>query len=405
MFTIQKFSMLVVSVITLSTTLQSQITLGTGTGDDYLNTVTTAVPFLRIAPDARSGGMADVGIAISPDANSIFWNASKLVFIDDEHPSGLSITYTPWLKNLVNDIYLAYLNGYWKVDELSALSASLRYFSLGTITFTDNSGNVLQDFRPNEFAFDVAYSRKLTDNFAAGLNLKYLYSNLATGQVVNGVEIKPAQGVAADISMFYTNEFKTSGKDSELGLGLNISNIGNKITYTSSIEKDYIPTNLGIGASYGVHFDDYNKLTLAVDLNKLMVPTPDSADSDPQNGIPDFKEQGVVSGMFSSFGDAPNGFSEELHEVIISTGLEYWYDNKFAVRTGYFYEHATKGGRQFFTVGLGLRYNVFGLDFSYLVPTSNNQNPLDNTLRFTLMFNLDALQAEGGGGDDEGADG
>ena len=405
MLTIQKISMLVVSVITLSTSVQAQITIGSGTGDDYLNTVTTAVPFLRIAPDARSGGMADVGIAITPDANSIFWNASKLVFIDDEHPSGLSITYTPWLKNLVNDIYLAYLNGYWKVDELSALSASLRYFSLGTITFTDNSGNVLQDFRPNEFAFDVAYARKLTDNFSAGLNLKYLYSNLATGQVVNGVEIKPAQGVAADISMFYTNEFKTNGKDSELGLGLNISNIGNKITYTSSIEKDYIPTNLGIGASYGVHFDDYNKLTLAVDLNKLMVPTPDTADSDPQNGIPDFKEQGVVSGMFSSFGDAPNGFSEELHEVIISTGLEYWYDNKFAVRTGYFYEHATKGGRQFFTVGLGLRYNVFGLDFSYLVPTSNNQNPLDNTLRFTLMFNLDALQSEGGGGDDEGADG
>ena len=405
MLTIQKITILVVSVLTLTTTVQSQITLGTGTGDDYLNTVTTAVPFLRIAPDARSGGMADVGIAISPDANSIFWNASKLVFIDDEHPSGLSLTYTPWLKNLVNDIYLAYINGYWKVDELSALSASLRYFSLGTITFTDNSGNVLQDFRPNEFAFDVAYSRKLTDNFSAGLNLKYLYSNLATGQVVNGVEIKPAQGVAADISMFYTNEFETGGKDSELGLGLNISNIGNKITYTSSIEKDYIPTNLGIGAAYGVHFDDYNKLTLAVDLNKLMVPTPDSADSDPQNGIPDFKEQGVVSGMFSSFGDAPNGFSEELHEVIISTGLEYWYDNKFAVRTGYFYEHATKGGRQFFTVGLGLRYNVFGLDFSYLVPTSNNQNPLDNTLRFTLMFNLDALQAEGGGGDDEGADG
>ena len=178
MLTIQKISMLVVSVITLSTSVQAQITIGSGTGDDYLNTVTTAVPFLRIAPDARSGGMADVGIAITPDANSIFWNASKLVFIDDEHPSGLSITYTPWLKNLVNDIYLAYLNGYWKVDELSALSASLRYFSLGTITFTDNSGNVLQDFRPNEFAFDVAYARKLTDNFSAGLNLKYLYSNL-----------------------------------------------------------------------------------------------------------------------------------------------------------------------------------------------------------------------------------
>jgi len=384
-----------IALISITTNSNAQITIGS-TGDDYLNTVTTAVPFLRIAPDARAGGMADVGIATTPDANSIFWNASKMVFIDDEHPTGLSLTYTPWLKNLVNDIYLAYLNGYWKVDELSAVSASLRYFSLGTITFTDASGNVLQDFRPNEFAFDVAYSRKLGDNLSAGLALKYLFSNLATGQVVNGVEIKPARGIAADISMFYTNTFDTGDKDSEIGIGLNISNIGNKITYTSSIEKDYIPTNLGIGVAYGVNFDDYNKLTFALDLNKLLVPTPDSADSNPQNGIPDFKEQTVVSGMLSSFGDAPNGISEELHEIIYSAGLEYWYDEKFAVRTGYFFEHATKGGRQFFTVGLGLRYNVFGLDFSYLVPTSSNQNPLDNTLRFTLLFNLDALGSEGG---------
>ncbi len=390
-----KSTCMAVALIALTTTTKAQITIGAD-GDEYLNTVTTAVPFLRIAPDARAGGMADVGIATTPDANSIFWNASKLVFIDDETPTGLSLTYTPWLKNLVNDIYLAYLNGYWKVDELSAVSASLRYFSLGTITFTDASGNVLQDFRPNEFAFDVAYARKLGDNLSAGLDLKYLFSNLATGQVVNGVEIKPARGVAADISMFYTNTFDTGDKDSEIGIGLNISNIGNKITYTSSIEKDYIPTNLGIGVAYGVNFDDYNKLTFALDLNKLLVPTPDSADSNPQNGIPDFKEQTVVSGMLSSFGDAPNGISEELHEIIYSAGLEYWYDEKFAVRTGYFFEHATKGGRQFFTVGLGLRYNVFGLDFSYLVPTSSNQNPLDNTLRFTLLFNLNALGSEGG---------
>jgi len=390
-----KSTLMAIALISITTNSNAQITIGS-TGDDYLNTVTTAVPFLRIAPDARAGGMADVGIATTPDANSIFWNASKMVFIDDEHPTGLSLTYTPWLKNLVNDIYLAYLNGYWKVDELSAVSASLRYFSLGTITFTDASGNVLQDFRPNEFAFDVAYSRKLGDNLSAGLALKYLFSNLATGQVVNGVEIKPARGIAADISMFYTNTFDTGDKDSEIGIGLNISNIGNKITYTSSIEKDYIPTNLGIGVAYGVNFDDYNKLTFALDLNKLLVPTPDSADSNPQNGIPDFKEQTVVSGMLSSFGDAPNGISEELHEIIYSAGLEYWYDEKFAVRTGYFFEHATKGGRQFFTVGLGLRYNVFGLDFSYLVPTSSNQNPLDNTLRFTLLFNLDALGSEGG---------
>lgn len=397
-----KLTMLIAGAIILTNTSRAQISLGSGTGDDYLNTVTTAVPFLRIAPDARSGGMADVGIAISPDANSIFWNNSKTVFIDNDHPYGLSMTYTPWLSNLVNDIYLAYLTGYWKVDELQALSTSLRYFSLGSITFTDASGNVLQDFRPNEFAFDVGYSRKLADNFSAGLTLKYLFSNLATDQVVNGVQIKPAQGVAADISMFYTNKFDTGDKDSEIGLGVNISNIGNKVTYTSSIEKDFIPTNLGVGAAYTVNFDDYNKLTLALDINKLLVPTPDTTDAD-NDGIPDFKEETVVSGMLGSFSDAPNGFSEELNEFIISTGLEYWYDNKFAVRSGYFFEDPTKGGRQFFTVGLGLRYNVFGLDFSYLVPTSNNQNPLDNTLRFTLIFNLDALGTSGG--EDAGSDG
>ncbi|HMZ88667.1 MAG TPA: type IX secretion system outer membrane channel protein PorV [Chitinophagales bacterium] len=397
-----KITTIAVVLTMISTTTRAQISLGNGTGDDYLNTVTTAVPFLRIAPDARSGGMADVGLAISPDANSIFWNPAKTVFIDNEHPYGMSLTYTPWLSNLVNDIYLAYLNGYWKVDELSAVSASLRYFSLGTITFTDASGNVLQDFRPNEFAFDVAYSRKLADNLSAGLDLKYLYSNLATDQVVNGVQIKPARGVAADISMFYHTKFDTGDKDSELGVGLNISNIGNKITYTSSIEKDFIPTNLGLGAAYTVNFDSYNALTFAVDMNKLLVPTPDSTDAD-NDGILDFKEESTVSGMLGSFSDAPNGASEEFHEIMWSTGLEYWYAERFAVRTGYFYEHATKGGRQYFTVGLGLRYSVFGLDFSYLVPTSNNQNPLDNTLRFTLIFNLENLKG-GGSSEDSGSD-
>ncbi|MFN0274689.1 MAG: type IX secretion system outer membrane channel protein PorV [Chitinophagales bacterium] len=376
----------------------AQITIGDGTGDSYLNTVTTAVPFLRIAPDARSGGMADAGIAISPDANSIFWNASKLAFVEDN--SGLSITYTPWLRNLVNDIYLAYLNGFWKVDDLQTLGASLRYFSLGSITFTDASGNVLQDFRPNEFAFDVAYARKLADNLSAGLDLKYIYSNLATGQFVNGIPIKPANGVAADISLFYHNEFEQADKDAYFNAGLNISNIGNKITYTNSIEKDFIPTNLGVGVAYGVNFDDYNQLTIALDFNKLLVPTPDSTDVSPADGIFDYKQQGVVSGIFSSFSDAPRGFSEEIKEVILSAGLEYWYNKQFAVRAGYFNEAPEKGNRQFFTVGLGLKYNVFGLDFSYLIPSSNSQNPLDNTLRFTLAFDFASLQGENGDSED-----
>lgn len=360
-----------------------------GRGNDYLNTVTTAVPFLRIAPDARGGSMGDVGIATSPDAASIFWNNAKNAFLEDN--SGLAITYTPWLSNLVNDIFLAYVNGFWKIDDLSTISGSLRYFSLGNITFTDQNGQVLQDFRPNEFAIDAGYARKLSDNFSVGLTLKYIFSNLASGQFVNGIPIKPANGVAADISLFYTTEFEMGDKDAFLNAGMNIANIGNKVTYTSSAERDYIPSNLGVGVSLGVHFDDYNKLALAVDFNKLLVPTPDTTDINPANGIFDYKELGPISGAFSSFNDAPNGFSEELNEITIGTGLEYWYNNQFAVRGGYFFEDPTKGGRQFFTLGLGLRYNVFGLDFSYLIPSSNQQNPLDNTLRFTLSFDFEAL--------------
>jgi hypothetical protein len=388
---IVRFTLCLCIVCSFKTITQAQIGIG-GTGDDYLNTVSTAVPFLRIAPDARSGGMADVGIAISPDANAIFWNASKLAFV--EQNSGLSLTYTPWLRNLVNDIYLAYLNGFWKVDDLQTLGASLRYFSLGSITFTDISGNVLQDFRPNEFAVDIAYARKLADNFSAGLDIKYVYSNLATGQFVNGVPIKAASGVAADISLFYTTEFEQADNEAYFNTGVNISNIGNKISYTQSIEKDFIPTNLGIGVTYGVHFDDYNELAVSLDFNKLLVPTPDSTDAD-NDGVFDYKEQSVVSGVLSSFGDAPRGFSEEVKEVIIAAGLEYWYNKQFAVRAGYFYEAPEKGNRQFFTVGLGLKYNVFGLDFSYLIPSSNSQNPLDNTLRFTLAFDFASLQAQG----------
>ncbi|MBC8046939.1 MAG: type IX secretion system outer membrane channel protein PorV [Fimbriimonadaceae bacterium] len=392
MKSITKLTVAIVLALCVGKNSNAQITIG-ATGDDYLNTVSTAVPFLRIAPDARSGGMADVGIAISPDANSIFWNASKLAFVEDN--SGLSITYTPWLRNLVNDIYLAYLTGFWKVDDLSTLGASLRYFSLGSITFTDASGNILQDFRPNEFAFDVAYARKLADKLSAGLNLKYIYSNLATGQYVNGIPIKPANGVAADVSLFYTTEFNKGDKDSYLNAGVNISNIGNKITYTNSIEKDFIPTNLGLGVTYGINFDEHNEIAIALDFNKLLVPTPDSTDAN-GNTIFDYKEQGVVSGIFSSFGDAPRGFSEEIKEIVIAAGIEYWYSDQFAVRTGYFYEAAEKGNRKFFTVGLGLKYNVFGLDFSYLIPSGNQQNPLDNTLRFTLAFDFASLKTEGG---------
>lgn len=390
MFQKNRTFILIALISVIGNTAFGQITIpSSGTGDEYLNTVTTAVPFLRISPDGRSAAMGDAGISISPDANSIFWNASKLSFIEDK--SGLSLSYTPWLSNLVNDIYLASVASFFKIDDKQTVGVGLRYFSLGNITFTDQNGQVLQDFRPNEFAFDVAYSRKLAENFGVGLDLKYVYSNLATGQFVNGVPVKAANGIAADLSLFYTTDFKINRKDSYFNTGLSISNIGNKLTYTSSVERDYMPTNLGLGATWGIHFDKYNEMCITLDLNKLLVPTPDTTDAD-NDGVRDYKQNSTISGMFSSFSDAPGGPREEFHEIMIASGLEYWYNNLFAVRAGYFYEHPAKGGRQYFTLGLGLRYNVFGLDFSYLVPSSQGQNPLDNTLRFTLLFDFNALK-------------
>lgn len=341
-----------------------------------VNTIFTAVPFLRIGPDARSGAMGDLGIALSPDANAIYWNTAKLPF--SENQLGVSATYTPWLRELVSDIFLATLSSYYKVDDQQAIAASLRYFSLGNIQFTDASGNFLQNFTPNEYTGNIGYSRKLADNFSMGLNLSYIYSNLAKGQTLNGAEIKAGQAAAGDVSFFYT---KPVNKSDILNVGLTISNIGSKITYTqSATTKDFIPTNLGLGTGYTWVFDEFNKLTVAGEINKLLVPTPDSAGT--------FRTKSVPEGVFGSFGDAPGGFNEEMRELMYSAGVEYYYKNLFAIRGGYFNEHATKGNRKYLTAGLGIKYNIFGLNFSYLIPTSNQKNPLDNTLRFSLMFDF-----------------
>jgi len=379
------------------TTLNTQAQVGPGGGIDdqinLINTINTAVPFLRITPDGRSGGMGDVGIAISPDANSIFWNTSKMAFLENE--MGVSLTYTPWLSQLVDDIYLAYLSGYKKLDDFNTLAFSLRYFSLGQIIFTDISGVETGQGRPNEFALDFGYARKLSDNVGAGVNLKYVFSNLASGQVVNGIDIQPGMAFAADVSFYGQHPLEVGGKETQLAWGAVISNIGTKVSYTQNAEnRDFLPTNLGVGVGWTFNVDDFNTITIATDINKLLVPTPDTVDSNPEDGILDYKEQSIVSGMLTSFGDAPGGFGEEMRELIYSIGLEYWYDNQFAVRAGYFNEHSTKGGRKYFTVGLGLRYNVFGLDFSYLVPTSNQRNPLDNTLRFTLSFDFNDIKGK-----------
>lgn len=359
-----------------------------------INVVTTAVPFLRISPDARSGGMGDVGVATIPDANSAFWNQAKYPFAVSK--SAIAVTYTPWLKGLdLNDVYLASLAGYSKLDDLQAISASLRYFSLGNIQFTDNLGNNLQTYRPREFAFDVGYSRKLSDNLGIGLALRYINSNLASGQSASGSTYKTGSAIAGDLSIFHDGT-ASSSNGSGLNWGVSLSNLGSKISYTNDAsEKDFIPANLGLGLAYVKAFDESNKVTFALDVNKLLVPTPPALGDSAR--LADYHNKGVVASWFSSFGDAPGGFSEELKEFQISVGAEYTYADQFSFRAGYFYENPTKGDRQYFTLGAGLNYNMFGLNFSYLVPSGNgiNRNPLSNTLRFSLIFNLDKATAVG----------
>jgi len=356
-----------------------------------INVVTTAVPFLRISPDARSGGMGDVGVATIPDANSIFWNLAKIPFAKSK--SAIALTYTPWLKGLdLNDVYLVSAAGYHQLDELQAISASLRYFSLGNIQFTDNSGNDLQTYRPREFAIDAGYSRKLSDKLGIGIALRYINSNLASGQSASGSTYKTGTSVAGDLSIF--NDGSEGGTVTGLNWGAALTNLGSKIGYTNdATEKDFIPANLGLGIAYVNVFDETSKITFGLDVNKLLVPTPPAIGD--SLGLVNYHNKGVVSSWFGSFGDAPGGFGEELKEFQISVGAEYVYMDQFALRAGYFYENPIKGDRKYFTVGAGLNYNMIGLNFSYLVPTGSgiNRNPLSNTLRFSILFNLDPSSA------------
>jgi hypothetical protein len=379
---IRKVTLGLVCICGTFISLETSAQIGTGQLDGRVNTINTAVPFLRISPDARSGAMGDVGVAISPDANAMYWNLSKLPFAPTK--SAVSVTYTPWLKELVNDVFLANVSGYTQLDESQAISASLRYFSLGNIEFTDITGGSLGNYRPREFAFDAGYARKLSDHFSVGVALRYIYSNLASGQNTSGQAIRAGKTIAGDVTAFYTKDFeKDDGTVNTLNLGLALTNLGGKISYTqSALNKDFIPSNLGLGAAYTIGMDEYNKITFALDINKLLVPTPDS--------LKKYQEKGVVEGIFSSFGDAPGGFKEELQELMYSVGMEYWYNDQFAVRAGYFNENKNKGNRKYFTAGVGIKYDIFGLNFSYLVPSGSGiqRNPLSNTLRFTLTFDL-----------------
>jgi hypothetical protein len=353
--------------------------------NNKINVVTSAVPFLRITPDARSGGMGDAGIATAPDANSSFSNLAKTPFNSSKY--GLAINYVPWLRDLaVNDVYLASLAGFYKLDDEQAITASLRYFSLGSIEFTDFNGSTLKTYRPREFAFDAGYSRKLSSKNSIGIALRYINSNLATGDL-NGTSYKAGNSVAGDIH-FYHNGAKENGQG--FNWGATLSNLGSKISYTSDAsQKDYIPANLGIGGAYTKVFDEDNKMTFALDLHKLLVPTPGDTSA---GALQKYRSQSVVSSWFKSFGDAPDGISEEIEEINAALGIEYWYNNQFAFRAGYFYENPSKGNRKFFSVGAGLKYNVFGLNFAYLFPSGSgtSRNPLSNTYRFGLVFDFDA---------------
>lgn len=371
--------------------------------DNRINTITTAVPFLIIAPDARAGALGDAGVASQPDANSMHWNPAKYAFVKND--MGFSMSYSPWLRALVNDINLAYLTGYKRIDKQQTVAASLLFFSLGDITFTNDIGQVIGDFKPNEFALDVAYSRLFSDEISGGMAIRYIYSNLTGGIFVGGAESRAGQTAAADVSAYYRKPLDLEALDAIVSFGINVSNIGAKISYTENIETDFIPINLRLGPAVTFDLDKYNQLSVLLDVNKLLVPTPPIWKLD-TNGLPiygpDGKREillgrdpnvGVVSGMFGSFSDAPGGFKEEMREITISSGVEYWYDKQFAIRAGYFYEHATKGNRKYFTLGAGLKYNVFGLDFAYLIPTQQ-RNPLENTLRFSLTFDFSALKEQ-----------
>lgn len=389
------------SILSLPGFMVSAQTQVTGQeGADDRRVITTAVPFVSFAPDSRASGMGDAGVATSPDANSVHWNNGKLAFI--EHNFGASLSYSPWLGKIVDDMSLTYLSGYYKLDRIQTLGLSMRYFDLGEIHLTDIAGGQLGVENPREVAFDGTYSRKLTEKIGIGVTARYIWSNLV-GSGTNAA--KPASSFAVDLGFYYTNPIMIGGKDSEISFGAAMTNIGQKMTYGTQEDADFIPINLRVGTALKVGLDAFNSLTFALDLNKLMVPTPpiyDRADDgsiNQDNNGNDIILKGkdpnrnLLAGMFGSFTDAPDGFSEEMQEIMIATGVEYWYKELFAARLGYFYENKNKGGRQYMTLGLGFRYQKFGIDFSYLVPGDNN-HPLAETIRFSLLFNFDKAEVQ-----------
>ena len=348
---------------------------GTLVGQDSTNRIiTTAVPFLTITPDSRAAAMGDAGVATSADANSAYWNSAKLVRIDQGY--GGSASYTPWLGKIINDMYIFYLSGFYKINREQAVAVSMKYFSLGEIQFNKGPGigDQLGRYNPRETAIDVTYSRLLTENLSIGGAIRYINSNLTGSGIAGQADSRPGNSLAVDVGVFYTKELLRNG--SVVSFGANMSNLGSKMSYSDAASKDFIPANIRIGGAFKTDLDPYNSLTFALDFNKLMVPSP----------YPGSKSQPFLNGTFASFTDARGGFKEEIHEVTASFGMEYWYNQLFAGRLGYFYEAKDKGNRKYLTAGLGLRYNLFGFDMAYVVPTNKRELATAEQIRVTLMI-------------------
>lgn len=357
--------------------------------ENFFNPVTTSVTSQSIAPDARSAGMGDVGAATDPDVVSQYWNPAKYPF--NISRAGVAINYTPWLRQLVSDIDLAYVAGYYRIGDYSAVSASLRYFSLGEVQMLDDDNLTIN---PYEMSFDVAYSLMLSEHFSLGAAVRWIYSDLTYDFTS---DTAPGSAFAADLSCYYQNYLNIGERECQLGLGLNISNIGSKISFGGDNNSEFIPTNMRLGASLMVPIDEYNRFTIAADANKLLVPTypkqneGESTEAYQERVQKDYYDVSSISGIFKSFGDAPGGFKEELQEIQWSVGAEYIYHDKFALRAGYHHESENKGNRKYFTVGAGFKMSVFSLDAGYVIATAKS-NPLDQTLRFSLSFDMDGIK-------------
>lgn len=384
MLNIKSLLPIICGLLITSTNLYSQTIGGSQTNGSESNNVITAVPFLLIVPDARSGAMGNVGVATPGDANSSGMNPAKMAFLENDYSIGLS--YSPWLRNIASDVSLSYLSGYYKLDERNTIGASLRYFSLGNVQLTDANQQLIGVTNPNELAFDISYSRSFGDDFALGGSVRYINSNLQSNLSSSSTYSKAGNAVAIDIGALYTKKTILFNTNTILATGINFSNIGTKMSYTQSGTKFFLPSNLRIGGSAKFLLDDINDLTFAIDFNKILAPTQPFYDVNGNIIAGKDPNRSVTSALFSSFSDAPGGFSEEIKEIGISTGVEYWYNNTFALRAGYNFENPEKGNNSYLTVGAGVRYNKFNFDFGYLVADAK-KSPLAKTMRFGLIYN------------------